>query len=99
MSFMDVSANSLADLIELSSALRDSVAQKGGQVSYVAYGYHGTEILIAGEYHWQSYSPYLQGFAKIELENIARRATEAGVRASVFTARETTSSDGAARLG
>src|SRR5215218_3547795 len=83
MSFMDVSANSLADLIELSAGLRDHVAGNGGQVSYVAYGYHGTEILIAGEYDWQSYSPYLQGFAKIELENIARRAMESGVKASV----------------
>ncbi len=88
MSFMDVSANSLADLIDLSAGLRDRVAKNGGQVSYVAYGYHGTEILIAGEYHWQSYSPYLQGFAKLELENIARRATEAGVKASVFNAPE-----------
>ena len=67
MSFMDVTANSLADLIELSSGLRDTVAKNGGQVSYVAYGYHGTAILISGEYHWQSYSPYLQGF-KSELE-------------------------------
>jgi hypothetical protein len=88
MSFMDVSANSLADLIELSAGLRDHVANNGGQVSYVAYGYHGTEILIGGEYHWQSYSPYLQGFAKIELENIARRAMESGVKASVFNAPE-----------
>jgi hypothetical protein len=54
MNFMDVTANSLADLIELSSGLRDTVAKTGGQVSYVAYGYHGTEILISGEYHWQS---------------------------------------------
>jgi hypothetical protein len=88
MCFMDVTANSLADLIELSSGLRDHVAKKGGQVSYVAYGYHGAEIFIAGDYHWQSYSPYLQGFAKIELENISRRAAEAGVKVCVFNAPE-----------
>jgi hypothetical protein len=88
MSFMDVTANSLADLIELSAGLRDRVARNGGQVSYVAYGYHGTEIYISGEYRWQSYSPYLQGFAKIELENIARRATKDGVRVCVFNAPE-----------
>ncbi len=99
MSFMDVSANSLADLIELSAGLRDSVAKNGGQVSYVAYGYHGTEILIAGEYHWQSYSPYLQGFAKIELENIARRATEDGVKASVFNAPEILTNSSSIFLG
>jgi hypothetical protein len=99
MSFMDVSANSLADLIELSSGLRESVAKNGGQVSYVAYGYHGNEILIAGEYHWQSYSPYLQGFAKIELENIARRATEMGVKACVFNAPEILTNSSSIFLG
>src|SRR4029078_12591793 len=88
MSFMDVTANSLADLIELSSGLRDHVAKKGGQVCYVAYGYHGAEIFIAGGDHWQSYSPYLQCFPKIELENISRRAHEAGVKVCVFNAPE-----------
>ncbi|HEX2889776.1 enoyl ACP reductase FabMG family protein [Vineibacter terrae] len=88
MSFMDVTANSLGDLIELSAGLRDRVAKDGGQVSYVAYGYHGAEIYVSGGYQWQSYSPYLQGFAKLELENIARRATSDGVRVCVFNAPE-----------
>lgn len=88
MSFMDVTANSLGDLVELSAGLRDQVAKNGGQVSYVAYGYHGAEIYVAGAYPWQSYSPYLQGFAKIELENIARRALNDGVRVCVFNAPE-----------
>ena len=65
----------------------------------MAYGYHGTEIFIAGEYHWQSYSPYLQGFAKIELENIARRATEAGVKACVFNAPEILTNSSSIFLG
>ena len=99
MNFMDVTANSLADLIELSSGLRDTVAKNGGQVSYVAYGYHGTEILISGEYHWQSYSPYLQGFAKLELENIARRVAKDGVRASVFNAPEILTNSSSIFLG
>jgi len=72
----------------LSADLRDRVAKNGGQVSYVAYGYHGAEIYVAGAYQWQSYSPHLQGFAKIELENIARRATKDGVRVCVFNAPE-----------
>ncbi|TXL73330.1 hypothetical protein FHP25_21855 [Vineibacter terrae] len=88
MSFMDVTANSLGDLIELSAGLRDRVAKQGGQVSYVAYGYHGAEIYVSGGYQWQSYSPYLQGFAKLELENIARRATSDGIRVCVFNAPE-----------
>jgi hypothetical protein len=99
MSFMDVTANSLHDLIELSSGLRDRVAKNGGQVSYVAYGYHGTEIFISGEYHWQSYSPYLQGFAKLELEQIAQRAFKEGVKVCVFNAPEILTNSSSIFLG
>jgi hypothetical protein len=99
MSFMDVTANSLADLVELSAGLRDQVGKNGGQVSYVAYGYHGTEIRTAGEYRWQSYSPYLQGFAKIELENIARRAASDGVKICVFNAPEILTNSSSIFLG
>jgi hypothetical protein len=99
MSFMDVTANSLADLIDLSAPLREKIAKGGGKTSYVAYGYHGTEILIDGEYQWQSYSPYLQGFAKIELENIARRALKDGVSASVYNAPEILTNSSSIFLG
>jgi hypothetical protein len=96
-SFMDVTANSLADLIELSAPLRER--RGGGQVSYVAYGYHGTEILMGGEYRWQSYSPYLQGFAKVELERIATRAAAEGVQASVYNAPEILTNSSSIFLG
>lgn len=99
MSFMDVTADSLADLIELSAGLREKVSKNGGQTSYVAYGYHGTEIFISGEYHWQSYAPYLQGFAKVELENIARRATKDGVKVCVFNAPEILTNSSSIFLG
>lgn len=99
MSFMDVTANSLHDLIELSAGLRDRTAKAGGRVSYVAYGYHGAEINIAGTYHWQSYAPYLQGFAKIELENIARRAMDSGVPVCVFNAPEILTNSSSLFLG
>ena len=99
MSFMDVTANSLADLIELSAPLRQKIEKSGGHASYVAYGYHGTEILIDGEYAWQSYAPYLQGFAKIELENIARRAMKDGVSASVYNAPEILTNSSSIFLG
>jgi len=94
-SFMDVTANSFADLIELSEPLR----KRQGQVGYVAYGYHGTEIAMGGEYRWQSYSPYLQGFAKLELENIARRASEKGIAATVFNAPEILTNSSSIFLG
>lgn len=98
-SFMDVTANSFADLIELSAPLRDRAEKNGRQVSYVAYGYHGTEILMGKEYKWQSYAPYLQGFAKLELERIAVRAGQKGVQASVYNAPEILTNSSSIFLG
>lgn len=98
-SFLDVTANSLEDLLELSSPLREKVARGGGEVAYVAYGYHGTEILINGAYKWQSYAPYLQGFAKVELERIATRFGQKGVSASVYNAPEILTNSSSIFLG
>jgi hypothetical protein len=98
-SFMDVTANSLADLIELSEPLRAQAARSKAEVSYVAFGYHGTEILMGDEYRWQSYSPYLQGFAKLELERIAVRALKDGVKACVFNAPEILTNSSSIFLG
>ena len=99
MSFMDVTANSLADLIELSAPLRERVKKAGCETAYVAYGYHGTEILMGSEYKWQSYSPYLQGFAKLELERIAATAQKNGVSATVFNAPEILTNSSSIFLG
>ncbi|NJL24150.1 MAG: hypothetical protein HC902_02530 [Calothrix sp. SM1_5_4] len=98
-SFMDVTANSFADLIDLSAPLRDRAKAAGKQVAYVAYGYHGTEILMGGEYLWQSYSPYLQGFAKLELERIAAREARNGIQASVYNAPEILTNSSSIFLG
>ena len=64
-------------------------------MSYTAYGYHGTEILINGKWQWQTYNPYLQGYAKILLEQQAQQAWAKGVKATVFNCPEirTNSSD------
>lgn len=88
ISFEEVSARTFGHLIDLSAALRDEITAAGGRVAYTAYGYHGTECLIDGAYRWQSYTPYLQGFAKIHLEDIAAEAQKNGVRAAVFNAPE-----------
>ncbi len=97
-SFNDVTAGTLADLIELSAKLRDRANSR--TVSYVAYGYHGTEILIGGEYKWQSYAPYLQGFAKLELERIAARATtQEKINVCVFNAPEILTNSSSIFLG
>lgn len=98
-SFMDVTANSLEDLIALSEPLRARQTRAGRKVSYVAFGYHGTEILMGQEYKWQSYSPYLQGFAKLELERIATRSTAAGIEVCVFNAPEILTNSSSIFLG
>ena len=93
--FDEVTANTFGHLIDGSAALRAQVETGGGQVRYTAYGYHGTEILIQGQYQWQTYTNYTQGQAKMRLERIAREAWANGVRATVFNCPEirTNSSD------
>lgn len=99
MNFMDVTAGTFSHLIELSKPLREKIMKGGGHVGYVAYGYHGTEILFGGDYHWQSYSPYLTGFAKLRLEEIAEKATQDNVRACVFNAPEILTNSSSIFLG
>ena len=95
MNFDEVSANTLKYLIDASATIRDRVTQSGGEVRYTAYGYHGTEILIGGEYHWQTYTNYTQGYAKMRLESVAEAAWKNGITATVFNCPEirTNSSD------
>jgi hypothetical protein len=95
MNFDEVTANTLKHLIDASSAIRARVEAHGGQARYTAYGYHGTEVLIGGEYTWQTYTNYTQGYAKMRLESIAAAAWQQGVVATVFNCPEirTNSSD------
>lgn len=95
MNFDEVTANTLQHLIDGSGAIRARIEQAGGQVRYSAYGYHGTEILIDGQYQWQTYSNYTQGLAKMRLENVAKAAWDQGIKATVFNCPEirTNSSD------
>jgi hypothetical protein len=93
--FDEVSANTFQHLIDASAGIRQRIERTGGQVRYTAYGYHGTSVLIDGEYQWQTYSNYTQGNAKMRLERIAAAAWEQGVKATVFNCPEirTNSSD------
>lgn len=95
MNFDEVTANTFQYLIDGSAAIRSKVEAAGQQVRYTAYGYHGTEILIGGDYHWQTYTNYTQGYAKKRLEDHARAAWAQGVKATVFNCPEirTNSSD------
>ncbi len=93
--FDEVTANSFGHLLEHSAELRSKIEADGGQVRYSAYGYHGTRVLIGGEYRWQTYTSYTQGYAKMRLEQFAQTAWDNGVKATVYNCPEirTNSSD------
>ena len=86
--FHEVTAETFNVLVDESTALREKIQTQGGTVSYVAYGYHGTEIIIKNEYQWQSYAPYIQGWAKIELENYSKAWAQKGVKCCVYNCPE-----------
>jgi len=88
LNFEEVTADTLDLLIEETTDLRQRIERAGGQVSYVAYGYHGTEIWIGHELRWQSYSPYLQGWAKMKLERTAEKWFSQGVKVCVYNCPE-----------
>jgi urease gamma subunit len=87
-SFNEVTAYTLQILLEETAALREKSIQNGHHVSYVGYGYHGTEIYIENELKWQTYAPYLQGFAKIELEKISTEFFKKGVATCIYNCPE-----------
>lgn len=95
MNFDEVTANTFQHLIDGSAAIRNRIEKTGGQVRYSAYGYHGTEILIDGQYQWQTYTNYTQGKAKMRLEQVAEKAWAKGIKATVYNCPEirTNSSD------
>jgi len=98
-SFNEVTADTFRYLLEGTADLRGGISAAGGRVCYSAYGYHGTEVLVNGEYLWQSYTPYVQGLAKMRLEDIAVEASGQGVRATVFNCPEIQTNSSALFLG
>lgn len=98
-SFNEVTADSFGRLIEGTAAIRAGAEAQGGTVRYVAYGYHGCAVLLGGEYIWQSYTPYVQGEAKMRLEDIAVAANRNGVTAAVYNCPEIQTNSSALFLG
>jgi hypothetical protein len=98
-SFNEVTADTFRYLIDGTAALRERSGASGSRVCYSAYGYHGTGVLINGEYRWQSYTPYVQGFAKMRLEDIAAEATANGIPATVYNCPEIQTNSSALFLG
>lgn len=88
MNFLEVTAETYRHLIEGSAKLRSEIEASGGHASYLAYGYHGTEIFVDGDFRWQTYTPYVQGWAKRRLEDVSREATSKGVHSCVYNCPE-----------
>ena len=86
--FLEVTAETFNILLEESTSLREKIKAQGGSTSYVAYGYHGTEIIIENNYQWQSYAPYIQGWAKVALENHSKSWSQKGVHTCVYNCPE-----------
>ncbi len=93
-SFNEVSADTFGHLIEATAPVRAT-----NTVRYTAYGYHGCEVLISGTYVWQSYTPYLQGWAKIRLEDHAIAARKEGIIATVYNCPEIQTNSSALFMG
>jgi hypothetical protein len=94
-SFEEVTARTFQRLVAATAPLR----RPGRRVRYVAFGYHGCEVLVGGRFTWQTYVPYLQGWAKLLLERHAREAWAEGVRCTVFNSPEVWSNSSALFLG
>lgn len=98
-SFNEVTADTFRYLLEETEPLRQRSESFGKKVNYTAYGYHGTGILMGEEYNWQSYTPYVQGWAKMRLEDIATEARSNGINATVFNCPEIQTNSSALFLG
>lgn len=86
--FTEVTAETFRHLIEISAPLRQKLESHGSHVAYTAYGYHGTEVMIRGQYKWQTYTCYFQGWAKMALEKHAEEFAQKGVHCCVYNCPE-----------
>lgn len=71
LSFEAVTADSFRILLEEAESLVHKRNSRGQKTRFTAYGYHGTAVRLQNELKWQTYSPYLQGWAKLKLEHVA----------------------------
>ncbi len=88
LSFDEVTADTFEVLVEEAKPLIQRLKKGGGSLRFTAYGYHGTEILINDHYQWQSYAPYIQGWAKVRLENHSRKFFQDGISCCVYNCPE-----------
>lgn len=88
INFKEVTAYTFKHLVEHTASLRTKIEKNGNTATYVAYGYHGTDVLHGDTLRWQTYSPYIQGWAKIELEKLCEKYFAQGLKTSVFNCPE-----------
>ncbi len=88
INFNEVTAGTFNILINSTAEIRKKIEAAGGRTTYVAYGYHGSEVLIQNKFRWQSYSPYVQGWAKMKLEDYSFEARTNGIRSCVYNCPE-----------
>ncbi|HEX9023943.1 MAG TPA: hypothetical protein VF799_08905, partial [Geobacteraceae bacterium] len=99
ISFDEVTGDTYGHLLDATARLAAGIKARGGRTACAAYGYHGCEVLINGEYSWQSYNPYLPGWAKIRLEERAAAAWQQGMAAAVFNSPEIQTNSSALFMG
>lgn len=99
MNFDDVTAETYRTLVEETSELREEINRSGGTARYIAYGYHGTEVLVDGKFEWQTYTPYFQGWAKMRLEKIAVDFAKSGIKTCVYNCPEILTNSSSIFLG
>ncbi|MBC7421294.1 MAG: hypothetical protein H7328_11250 [Bdellovibrio sp.] len=88
MNFHEVTAETFNILITESTALREKIKSQNGHVSYVAYGYHGTETLVNNQLQWQGYAPYIQAWAKLSLEDYSTEWSKKGIHSCIYNCPE-----------
>lgn len=87
-SFFEVTAHSFQILIEETTQLREKLQSHGGSIHFSAYGYHGTPIYFEKNLQWLCYTPYLQGFAKKDLEAFSEINWNQGIHCTVYNCPE-----------
>lgn len=99
MNFEEVTSETYRVLVEETAELSREIEKKGGSSRYIAYGYHGTEILIGDKFEWQTYTPYFQGWAKMSLEKLSAKFHAEGKKTCVYNCPEILTNSSSIFLG
>ncbi len=99
MNFEEVTSETYRVLVEETAELAREIESKGGSSRYIAYGYHGTEVLVGEKFEWQTYTPYFQGWAKMSLEQLSQKFHAEGKKTTVYNCPEILTNSSSIFLG